>query len=147
MTPTPVDILLADDNFIDAELAIREFSRNQLVNKIYHVTDGQEALHFVFGTGRFAGVRTISQSPCLIILDIQMPVIDGIEVLATIKSDELTSSIPVIMLTSSNNDAHIKKCYSLGACSYIVKPLDYESFTDAIKHVGFSWLLINQRPG
>ena len=146
MNSSGVEILLVEDNFIDAELAIREFGKNLLVNKLFHVRDGEEALHFVFATGKFAASRSILRPPSLILLDIQMPKIDGMEVLEKIKSDERTQSIPVVMLTSSNKDPHIKKCYGLGACSYIVKPLDYESFTDAIKHIGFSWLLVNQRP-
>ncbi len=146
MNSSTVDILLVDDNFIDTELAIREFSKNQLANKLFHVRDGEEALQFVFATGKFSASRNILQPPSLILLDIQMPKIDGIEVLAKIKSDERTKSIPVVMLTSSNKDPHIKKCYALGACSYIVKPLEYESFTDAIKHIGFSWLLVHQPP-
>lgn len=146
MTPSTVEILLVDDNYFDAELAIREFGKNLLVNSIFHVRDGEEALQFVFATGKFTSTRNILHPPSLILLDIQMPKIDGIEVLTKIKSDDRTSSIPVVMLTSSNKDPHIKQCYALGACSYIVKPLEYESFTDAIKHIGFSWLLVQQGP-
>jgi two-component system response regulator len=108
------------------------------------VKDGKEALDFVFAKGKFAGTRSILHPPRLLILDINMPKINGIEVLTKIKSDERTKSIPVVMLTSSNNDPHISQCYRLGAISYIVKPLEFESFTSVIKHIGFSWLLLKE---
>lgn len=144
MNHNAVDILLADDNIIDTELAIREFNRHQLLNKLYHVKDGEEALDFVFATGQFAASRSILSPPGLLLLDINMPKVNGIEVLTKIKSDERTRCIQVVMLTSSNSDPLIRQCYGLGASSYIVKPLEYESFTDAIKHIGFSWLLLKE---
>ena len=117
-----------------------------MANNLFHVKDGEEALEFIFATGRFAGQRSSESFPKLILLDIQMPKINGIEVLQRIKSDERLKSIPVVILTSSKEDPDIKKCYALGANSYIVKPVNFESFAESIKNLGFYWLLLNQPP-
>lgn len=146
MNPNTVDLLLVEDNPDDAELAIRELRKNNLANNLYHVSDGEEALEFIFATGRYAGMRDLSRSPKLVLLDIQMPKVNGIEVLHRIKSDERTQSIPVVMLTSSKEDPDITRCYQMGANSYIVKPVNFESFAQAIKNLGFYWLLLNQPP-
>ena len=146
MNPNSVDILLVDDNPNDAELAIREFRKNMPDNILVHVKDGEEALDFIFASGRFADSRTMAPPPRLVLLDIQMPRINGIEVLEKIKSDARTKSIPVVMLTSSKLDPDIQKCYQLGANSYIVKPVDFEGFAEAIKNLGFFWLLLNKSP-
>jgi two-component system response regulator len=141
-----IDLLLAEDNANDAELAIRELKKHNLANHLFHVKDGEEALHFIFGTGPFAGLRSADMPPRVILLDIQMPKVNGIEVLQKIRSDERTKTIPVVMLTSSRQDPDIKKCYSLGANSYIVKPVNFEGFAEAIKNLGFYWLLLNEPP-
>jgi len=141
-----VDILLVEDSSNDAELAIRALKKSNLVNNLVHVKDGEEALEFIFATGRFANTRNIDMTPKLILLDIQMPKVNGIEVLEKIKSNPATSSIPIVILTSSKENPDIQKCYALGANSYIVKPVNFESFAEAIKHIGYYWLLLNQPP-
>lgn len=146
MNLNSVELLLVEDNINDAELAIRELKKNNLTNNLYHVKDGEEALEFIFATGRYADIRNANHTPKLILLDIHMPKVNGIEVLEKIKSDEQTKATPVVILTSSKEDPDIKKCYNLGANSYIVKPLSFEGFTEAIKNLGFYWLLLNQPP-
>ena len=141
-----VDILLVEDNAEDAELAIHEFRKHNMANNLFHVIDGEEAIDFIFAEGKYAGQREIENAPKLILLDIKMPKVNGIEVLQKIKSDERTHGIPVVMLTSSREDPDIKKCYNLGANSYIVKPVNFEGFIQAISNLGFYWLLLNQPP-
>ena len=144
MNHNSVEILLVEDNIDDAELAIRELKKHNLANNLFHVTDGEEALEFIFATGRYNGVRKVSSLPRIILLDIQMPKVNGMEVLAKMKGDERTRLTPVVILTSSKEDPDIKRCYDLGANSYIVKPVNFEGFAEAIKRLGFYWLLINQ---
>lgn len=146
MDPNSVELLLIEDNVNDAEMAIRELKKHNLTNNVFHVKDGEEALDFVFATGKYAGTRSIAISPKLILLDIHMPKVSGIEVLQQIKSDERTRKIPVVILTSSKEDPDIKTCYELGANSYIVKPVNFEAFAGAMKNLGFYWLLLNQPP-
>jgi two-component system, response regulator len=146
MNHNSVDLLLVEDNNSDAELTIRELKKHNLANNLFHVRDGEEALDFIFATGKFAGLRDISHPPKIILLDIQMPKIDGIQVLERVRSDERTKATPVVILTSSKEDPDIQKCYALGANSYIVKPVNFESFAQAIKNLGFYWLLLNQPP-
>ena len=141
-----VDIFFVEDNFDDVELVIRHFRKNNMVNNLIYVYDGEEALEFIFSTGRYAGMNEEPQRPKVVLLDIQMPKVNGIEVLAKIKSDPRTRSIPVVMLTSSKVDPDIEKCYALGANSYLVKPVNFEGFAEAIKNLGFYWLLLNQLP-
>lgn len=144
MEAIDVDLLLVEDNLNDAELTLRELTKHfKLANHIYHAKDGEEALDYIFSIGKFADCKDKVASPKLVLLDIQMPKVNGIEVLQKIKSDERTKSIPVVMLTSSNEDPDIKKCYALGANSYIVKPVGFESFANAIKELGYYWLLLN----
>jgi two-component system response regulator len=145
MNANAVDILLVEDNLNDAELSIRQLKKHNMANNLLHVTDGEEALEFIYATGKYTG-RAIDHPPKLVLLDIQMPKINGIEVLERIKSDPLTKKIPVIILTSSKEDPDIQKCYALGANSYIVKPVNFEGFAEAIKNLGFYWLLLNQSP-
>ena len=144
MDHNSIEVLLVEDNPDDAELTIRELVKNHLANHLFHVKDGAEALDFIFARGKYEGVRDIRYPPKIILLDIQMPRINGIEVLREIKLNELTKATPVIMLTSSKEDPDIQKCYKLGANSYIVKPVNFEGFTQAIKNLGFYWLLLNQ---
>ena len=139
-----VEILLVEDNGDDAELTIRELKKNHLANKLHHVTDGEEALEFMFAEGRYAKNRDIIYVPKLVLLDIQMPKVNGTEVLEKIKAHELTKFTAVVMLTSSKESLDIRKCYDLGANSYVVKPVNFDSFTHAIKNIGYYWLLLNQ---
>ena len=140
-----IDILLIEDNLSDAELTIRELKKNHLANNLFHVKDGEEALDFIFATGKYSS-RSIDKPPKIVLLDIQMPKVNGIEVLQKIKSDERTKATPVVILTSSKENPDIKKCYALGANSYIVKPVNFEGFAESIKTLGFYWLLLNQPP-
>ncbi len=146
MNYNSVDVLLVEDNIIDAELAMRELKKYQLANNLFHVKDGEEALDFIFAEGQYADTRKVDHPPRLILLDIQMPKLNGMEVLEKIKSDERTKSTPVVILTSSKEHPDIQKCYALGANCYIVKPVNFERFAEAIKTVGMFWLLLNQPP-
>jgi len=146
MNPNSVEVLLVEDNINDAELTIRELRKHHMANNLFHVKDGEEALDFIFGTGKFADSRDLLCKPKVVLLDIQMPKVNGIEVLQKVKSDARTRATPVVILTSSKEDPDIQKCYDLGANSYIVKPVNFESFAEAIKNLGFYWLLLNQQP-
>ena len=141
-----IDILLVEDNLEDAELTILELNKHNMANRLVHVVDGEQALEFIFSKGEFAGKPNVSQSIKLILLDIKMPKLNGIEVLKKIREDEQTRLIPVVILTSSREDPDIKRCYQLGANSYIVKPVNFERFAEAIRGLGFYWLLLNQPP-
>jgi two-component system response regulator len=140
------DVLLVEDNSNDAELTIRELKKNNMADNLAHVKDGEEALDFIFASGKYAGSRDIHYLPKVILLDIQMPKVNGIEVLEKIRADPRTSAIPVVILTSSNESPDIKKCYSLGANSYIVKPVNFNEFTQVIRNLGLYWLLLNRPP-
>ena len=146
MDTRSVEILLVEDNRSDAELTIRELKKNNMANNLYHVIDGEEALDFIFATGKYSTSRNVMQPPRIVLLDIQMPKVNGLEVLKKIKSDPRTMATPVVILTSSKENPDIKKCYELGANSYIVKPVNFEGFSAAIKNLGFYWLLLNQPP-
>jgi two-component system response regulator len=141
-----IDILLVEDNIDDAELAMRELKKTKMTCNLFHVKDGEEALDFIFAAGKYGGNRDIQHLPKVILLDIQMPKVNGIEVLEKIKANPRTSAIPVVILTSSNQSPDIKKCYSLGVNSYIIKPVNFESYTQAIKELGLYWLLLNTPP-
>lgn len=141
-----VEILLVEDNINDAELTIRELKKHNFANNLLHVKDGEEALEFIFGTGKFTGRHSIHHPPKLVLMDIQMPKLNGIEVLEKIKADPRTKKIPVVMLTSSKEDPDIQNSYALGANSYIVKPVNFVGFAESIKNLGFYWLLLNQPP-
>lgn len=117
-----------------------------MANSLFHVRNGEEALDFIFATGKYAATRNIQYPPKVILLDIQMPKVNGIEVLARIRSNERTRVTPVVILTSSKENPDIQKCYDLGANSYIVKPVNFEGFAQSIKNLGFYWLLLNQPP-
>src|SRR5437868_10769071 len=141
-----VDVLIVEDNPDNAEHTIREQKKHTKSAKFFNVKDGEEALHFIYGTGKFAATRKVENPPGIILLDIKMPKVNGIEVLAKIKSDPRTQLIPVVVLTSSNESPDIKKCYDLGANSYIVKPVHFDDFASAIKNIGAYWLILNQNP-
>lgn len=143
MKNIPVEILLIEDNLNDAELAIRAFSKANIDKNLIHLKNGAEALEFLFGTGKFEG-RDLSIKPKVILLDLKMPKVDGLEVLAQLKANELTKSIPVVVLTSSKEHPDIKRAYALGANSYIVKPVEFDKFTKVITELGLYWVLQNQ---
>jgi len=142
---TQVEILLVEDNLNDAELAIRALKKNNLVNRLIHLKDGSEALDFIFAEGNYAG-RDIDILPRVILLDLKMPKVNGIEVLQRLKSDNRTKKIPVVILTSSKEDPDITVCYELGANSYVVKPVQFDGFVKAVNELGMYWMLINQPP-
>jgi two-component system response regulator len=144
MNYNSVEILLVEDNITDAQLTIRELKKHNMANNLVHVKNGAEALDFIFATGEYAASREISHTPKLILLDIQMPKVNGLEVLQRIKADARTKAIPVVIFTSSKESPDIKKCYDFGANSYIVKPVNFEGFMESIKNLGFYWLLVNQ---
>lgn len=143
MENVEVEILLVEDNPSDAELTIRALKRHNMANKLHHVKDGDEALDFVFGQGVYSG-RHVENSPRVILLDLKMPKVSGIEVLRILKTDARTKQIPVVILTSSKEHPDIMNCYELGVNSYVVKPVDFESFMKAVSDLGLYWLLINQ---
>jgi two-component system response regulator len=138
-----VEILLVEDNSTDAELAIRSLKKNGIANNVFHIKDGETALHFLFGTGPYEG-RNANQKPKVILLDLKMPKINGLEVLQKLKSHELTKRIPVVVLTSSKENPDVEKCYELGVNSYIVKPVEFDNFSKAVTEVGLYWILYNQ---
>jgi len=138
-----VEILLIEDNKSEAELTIRALRKGKLNNHLIHLKNGVEALEFLFGTGKYKG-RDISHKPKLILLDLKMPKVDGLEVLKQIKANDLTKAIPVVILTSSKEHPDIEHAYTLGANSYIVKPVEFDEFTKAVTDLGFYWLLMNQ---
>jgi two-component system, response regulator len=140
-----VEILLVEDNPNDAEMAMRALKKNNIANNVAHVADGAEALDFIFARGAYSG-RKIENSPKVILLDLKLPKVDGLEVLKIVKSDPRTKIIPVIVLTSSNEESDIIESYQLGVNSYIVKPVDFDKFVEAIKGLGLYWLLLNKSP-
>ena len=139
------DILLVEDSLNDAELAIHALRREHLANNIYVARDGEEALDFLFCRGPFAG-RTFDRPPKLVLLDLKLPKVDGIDVLKQLKDDPRTRAIPVVILTSSKEERDLVRSYDLGANSYIQKPVDFEQFRQTVKTVGLYWMVINQRP-
>jgi two-component system, response regulator len=140
-----VDILLVEDNPNEAKLTIRSFEKNNLANKLLHIDDGEDALDFIFARGKYAA-RDINAQPKLILLDLKLPKIGGIDILEAIKKDHHTKKIPVIILTSSNEEPDIRRCYELGANSYIVKPVNFDSFSRAIVDLGMYWMFLNVSP-
>jgi two-component system response regulator len=140
-----VEILLVEDNPNDVELTLRALKKRNLTNKVHVVKDGTEALEFLFGTGAYAG-RDINHYPKVILLDLKLPKVDGLEVLRRIKSDERTKVIPVVVLTSSKEERDLVESYKLGANSYITKPVDFENFVKSVSELGLYWLLLNQPP-
>lgn len=143
MDDIEVEILIVEDNPHDAELAIRALKKSHLANHVTHLIDGAEALDFLFGSGQYAN-RNINNIPKVILLDLKMPKVNGLEVLQRIKSEPHTKMIPVVILTSSAEDPDIKRSYELGANSYIVKPVDFNNFAKIISELGMYWLVINK---
>jgi two-component system response regulator len=140
-----VEILLVEDNPNDVELALHALKKNNLANHIEVVRDGAEALEFLFATGSYAG-RNVDNGPRVVLLDLKLPKVDGLEVLRRVKADPRTRSIPIVVLTSSREERDIVESYELGVNSYITKPVDFDQFTEAVRHLGYYWLLLNQPP-
>ena len=140
-----IEILLVEDNPYEAELTIRNLKKNNLANKLLHIDDGAEALDFIFSRNKYAGSLT-RFNPKLILLDLKLPKVDGLEILREIRNNEETKSLPVVILTSSNEEKDIIESYKLGVNSYIVKPVNFESFANAIAEIGLYWMVLNQLP-
>ena len=140
---TYVEILFVEDNSSDAEMTIAALKKNGLANKLLHVKDGAAALDFIFAEGEYTG-RNVDNKPKVILLDLKMPKVNGIEVLQRIRADERTKNIPVVMLTSSKEDPDIEICYDLGANSYVVKPVEFDDFQKAVTELGLYWMIVNQ---
>lgn len=140
-----VEILLVEDNPDDAEIALRALSKQHISNRIIHVRDGKEALDFLFGRGTFEG-RDARRKPKLVLLDLKLPKVSGLEVLKILKGDPFTRHIPVVILTSSREERDLVEGYDLGANSYLLKPVDFQRFCDCMREIGFYWLLLNQLP-
>ena len=145
MDMNEVEILLVEDNPNDAELTLRALKKSNLANRVFHAKDGAEALEFIFAEGVYAR-RSVENTPKVILLDLKLPKVNGIEVLQRIKTDERTKTIPIVVMTSSREDTDLEKCYALGVNSYIVKPVEFESFAKTVSELGFYWLLLNQIP-
>ena len=135
-----IDILLVEDNESDAEMTVFALSQNNMANNLFHVKDGAEALDFIFAEGNYAEWQK-SSKPKVILLDLKLP-----KVLQKIRSDKRTKNIPVVVLTSSKEDPDIQKCYDLGVNSYVVKPVEFDSFQKAISALGLYWMIVNQQP-
>jgi len=140
-----VEILIVEDNPNDAEMALRALKKNKLANNVLIVEDGEEALNFIFARGKFSD-REKNNRPKIILLDLKLPKVNGLEVLKEIKSNEQTKIIPVIVMTSSKQETDLIESYRLGVNSYIVKPVDFDKFVDAVRDLGLYWLLLNQQP-
>ncbi|WP_297478244.1 response regulator [Ferrovum sp.] len=140
-----VEILLVEDNPTDAELAIRALKEKNLTNKLVWVKDGAEALDFLFATGAYSG-RQVANGPKVIMLDLRLPKVDGMEVLRRVKEDERTKTIPVVVLTSSKEDRDVAESYQLGVNSYISKPVEFNEFAKTVAELGLYWLLVNHPP-
>jgi len=143
--PNAIELLLVEDNPQDLELALRALTKAKLSNHIQVARDGAEALDFIFCTGPFAA-RQITDGPKVILLDLKLPKVDGLAVLKRIKGDPRTKMIPVVVLTSSKEQSDVVESYALGVSSYIVKPVNFERFSEAVRELGLYWLLLNQPP-
>ena len=141
--PDQFEILLVEDSPADAEMTLRALRRNNLANRVQWLKDGAEALEFMFRRGAYAG-REATPVPKLVLLDIKMPKVDGIEVLRALKADAATRAVPVVMMTSSNEERDVVESYRLGANSYIVKPVQFEAFMETVAKIGLYWMLTNR---
>jgi len=140
-----IEILLVEDNPDDLDMALRALRKAHLANRIQLARDGAEALEFIFGTGAHSG-RKVENGPRVILLDLKLPKIDGLEVLRRVKNDPRTKMIPVVVLTSSKEQPDVVECYNLGVNSYVVKPVNFERFASAVAELGMYWLLLNHPP-
>lgn len=145
MKTEAIEILLVEDNPDDAEMALSALKKNNLANKIHWVEDGEQAIDYLFKTGEYSG-RDVKKKPKLILLDLKLPKISGLEVLQRIKSEEQTKTIPVVVLTSSREEIDVISAYQLGVNSYIVKPVNFEQFSKSISDLGLYWLVLNHPP-
>jgi two-component system, response regulator len=143
--PNRVEVLLVDDSPEDVELTVRELRHHKLANDIKVVEDGADALDFLFCRGSYKD-RTFSSPPKLVLLDVKLPKVDGLEVLRAIRADERTKAIPVVILTSSKEQKDLIKGYNLGVSAYVQKPVDFEQFSEAIRQIGMFWMLLNEAP-
>ncbi|HSL44772.1 MAG TPA: response regulator [Anaerolineales bacterium] len=137
-----VEVLLVEDNPRDAELTIRALKRHNLANQLFHVSDGAEALDFLFGRGKYAG-RQSNTAPKVVLLDLKLPKVNGLEVLRLMKEDSRLRTIPVVVVTSSAEDPDMQAAYQLGVNSYVVKPVQFDSFMEAMSKLGVYWLMLN----
>lgn len=145
MSAGQVEILLVEDSATDLELTLRALKKANIANRIEIARDGEEAIEFMFREGRYAN-RPLEDAPKLVLLDLKLPKIDGLEVLKKLKTDPRTRTTPVVILTSSSEQVDIVESYNLGVNSYIVKPVDFDGFLKAVHNIGFYWLLLNQPP-
>lgn len=145
MVDRTIEILLVEDNIDDEELTIHALKKHKLANHIEVVRDGAKALDFIFCTGAYSD-RNINDHPKVILLDLKLPKVDGLEVLRKVKADPRTNMIPVVVLTSSSEGRDIIESYKLGVNSYIIKPVDFDQFTESVKQLGLFWLLLNKPP-
>lgn len=145
MATDPVEILLVEDNPNDVELTLHSLKQNNVTNHVRVVRDGAEALDFIFGKGAYRG-RSLRDGPKVILLDLKLPKVDGLEVLRQVKNDTEARKVPVVVLTSSKEERDIVESYKLGVNSYIVKPVDFAQFTNAVRQLGLYWTLLNQPP-
>ena len=143
MNKAPVEIVFIEDNKYDVELTLRALKKNNLSNNILVLEDGEKALNYFYAKGKFQN-RNIEEKPKLILLDLKLPKVNGLDVLKKIKSDERTKIIPIVILTSSKEEKDIIESYKLGVNSYIVKPVDFNKFVEAVGQVGLYWLLLNE---
>ncbi len=140
-----VDILLVEDNPRDVELILRALKRHNLANRVTVISDGEQALDFIFGRGEFAS-RANEPQPRAIFLDLKLPKVGGIEVLQAIRSDERTRMLPVVVMTSSQEERDVVSAYKLGVNSYVVKPMDFDQFAKVVAELGYYWVAINKTP-
>jgi len=139
------EILIVEDNPQDAELMVRSLKKRRLANNLIVVEDGEEALDFILCRGQYSG-RDIKRPPKVIFLDLKLPKVNGLEVLKEIKSHKLTKKIPVVIVTSSREDPDVQAAYDLGANSYVVKPVNFENFSETMSQLGMYWLVVNEKP-
>jgi two-component system, response regulator len=145
MDGKPIEILLVEDNDADAELALHALRKSQLANHIHRARDGEEALDFIFCRGQYS-TRSFEDVPQLILLDLKLPKVDGLQVLQQVKAEPRTRAIPVIILTSSNEERDVAKSYLTGVNSYIQKPVSFSEFQNIVRQLGMYWLLLNAKP-
>lgn len=140
-----IEILLVEDNPNDAELSLYALRKHRIASRVHHSKDGAEAIDYLFGEGAYRG-RNIDETPKVVLLDLKLPKVDGLAVLKRIKSDPRTRHIPVVILTSSSEERDIVNCYKLGVNSYLVKPIDFEQFSESVRQLGLYWVQLNESP-